>query len=212
MHPKKSKEFPCDHVDHLPCDFGYLDGEIFRCNFNARYVKASWVEGDIERGQELLAITCLPIRDYYKRELEFPVQTIPHTKRKNYYKEFMENAKEGDIVFNTLDASGNGEVLLIHKCEPDGGQCFVRNSQGWEHWADPFCLRVLSSRDHELDHLVQSEDEASDIKCMAIHLGFTCDYEKSDSSYLITIQGSSEEELNDFLMLAINNDLFSILS
>lgn len=210
MSNKWSKDFPCNHLEHLPCIFGFLDKDIYRCSFNAKYVQTAWIDGNYEESQALLKQACPPIIEDFENDRPL-VEISNRYRNKSHSEVFLKNAKEGDIVFDTYDFSGNGEVLLIKKCESDGSQCIVRNSIGREYWVKPSLLRIIKNRDHFMEHLVQSEDEANEIKCKAIQVGLTCNFEKNKSGYLITIQGSSKGELDDFLMLVLNNDFFSLL-
>ena len=75
----------------------------------------------------------------------------------------------------------------------------------------PYSLRMIKDRDYELKHLVDDKDRVQEIKIMTIQVGLTCKYEETESGYQITIKGISEEELKDFLMLAINNDYFNFI-
>lgn len=57
---KFSKDFVCNHRKHLPCRFGYLDGEVYRCSHHRLYVLAGWVSVD-EQAAEAAEIIILII-------------------------------------------------------------------------------------------------------------------------------------------------------
>jgi len=104
---KFSKDFACNHRKYLPFQFGYLDGNVYKCSYHRLWVLAAWINNDHSTAATLLNQACPPI----KREAKF--SEFLRNLHQHYAENVIENAKIGDIVFcfDEID----GEVVLLEK-------------------------------------------------------------------------------------------------
>lgn len=199
-HTHFSKDFTCSHRKHLPCRFGYLDGDVYRCSYDRLWVLAKWINNDDQTATKLLDQACPPIRD------EDNVSKCLAGLHKEYAKDIIENANIGDTIF-CFDET-NGEVTLLEKSETNTGLCVYKTANG-EIRSKPIRLfRTISQGNYTAEYPTEgerSEIETLMIKRMALEAGLRVEVQKNDSGHMVKIFGDNQQEVDDFMTLCVYN-------
>lgn len=200
--PNFSKDFACNHREHLPCQFGYRDGNVYRCSYNRLWVLAKWVNQDDKTAAELLDKACHPIKD--EEELSKFLAKI----HKEYAIDLIKNAEIGDSIFCFTETAGNGVVTLLEKPESDMGHCIYRNQRGEVKSCQVRLCRTISKGIYFAEHYIKEND--SEIKSImieriALESGFRIEIQKTDSGHMVKIFGDKQQDVDDFMIRCVYN-------
>ncbi|MCK4779835.1 MAG: hypothetical protein KAT57_06595 [Candidatus Lokiarchaeota archaeon] len=198
--PNFSKDFACNHREHLPCQFGYRDGNVYRCSYDRLWVLAKWISNDEQTAAELLDKACPPIKD--KEQLSQFLAKI----HKEYANDVIKNADIGDIIF-CFDET-NGEVILLEKPKTDTGLCVYRTATGETRSKPVKLFRITSQGNYAAEYLIEgekSEIESLMIKRMALEAGFRVEIQKTDSGHMVKIFGDTQQDVDDFMTMCVYN-------
>lgn len=197
-----SKRHSICRQDKKGCPFRILDIQldIFVCNFSKEYC-SMLNDGNSFGAKLLLNRACEKYQNEEKR-LKF-ISEIARKKTQD----FLKNAKVGDIVFceiapyyevklleTTLDAS------KFVSCQAPNGRIVRRQA----------ChLYKISKGNYSGDYFIdgaENDKKVKRLKYKANYYGFKAKIEKRDNGFLLKIYGDSQQEVDDFITLSLEQD------
>lgn len=215
MNPEKfSKDFACNHHEHLPCEFAHIDGDVHRCSYHRLWVLASWVNGDEQLANNLLKKACPPI----KKEEAFTEYLIRMNNQNAL--DIIENTQIGDDVFCVLELFD--EAILVEKPKINMGHALYKTMSGEIRSCQVGHLIRISKGNFMAEYFAKSEGKRireysdSELRClgikrMALQAGFRVEIQetKNDagSGHLIKVFGDNQREVDDFMTLCVYNSL-----
>ena len=121
--------------------------------------------------------------------------------------DLLKNAQIGDIVFCYVGTYH--EVKLIKK--PSEGSIFVtcETPSGKIIRVQPCDLRRISKGNYFSEYYIEgirNEKQAQEIEYKAKYNGFRAEIERKDNGYLLRIYGDSQQEVDDFISLFLEQD------
>jgi len=137
-----------------------------------------------------------------ERRLEF----IREIARKNGL-DVLENAQIGDALFCRI--APHHEVKLLEK--PSGGSIFLKCQapNGKIIQVQACDLRRISKGNYSGDYFIEeaeNEKKLRELEYKAQYYGFRTETEKKNNGYLLRIYGDSQQEVDDFITLSLEQD------
>lgn len=119
----------------------------------------------------------------------------------------LENSQIGDNVFCQIGSYH--EVKLLEK--PSGGSIFLKCQapNGKIIQVQACNLRRISKGNFSRDHFIdgaENEKKAKELEYKAKYYGFRTKIEKTDNGYLLRLYGDSQQEVDDFITLSLEQD------
>ncbi|MFW9865588.1 MAG: hypothetical protein ACFFEN_05750 [Candidatus Thorarchaeota archaeon] len=195
-----SKDFACNHRKYLPCRFGYLDGDRYRCSYHRLIVWIGGINRDKQTTESLVREACPPIQ----AEEEFT--WFARKLHQEFAKEIIEKSKVGDLIFcfNEID----GEVVLLERPSTIFDHCVYKDKKGEVKSYSVSHFRLLSKGNYNVEHHIEgekSEIQSQMIKRMAGETGFRVEILETERGHLLRIFGDSQQELDDFMTVCVYN-------
>lgn len=184
------------------CSFRALDltSDAFVCNFHKEYWKA-FNDGGEFRVKSLLRRTCEWVQKEDAR-LEFIVKL-----RANKILDLLEKAQVGDTVF--CEIAPYHEVILLEKPTDDSKFVPCQAPTGRIIRIQACHLSRISKGNFSGEFFIQgveNEKRAQELKYKVGYYGFKAEIEKKNNGFLLKIYGDSQQEVDDFIILSLEQD------
>lgn len=174
--------------------------DIFICDFYKEY----WRIFDNSNSlgvKSLLNRACEWIQDEEKR-LNFICQIAQKTTR-----EFFENVQVSDTVFCRIAPYHEVKLLEMPLDNSEFVSCEAPNGKVIRVQAHH--LRRISKGNYSGDYFIEgaeNEKKAKEFEYKAKYYGFRTEIERTDNGYFLKIYGDSQQEVDDFITLSLEQD------
>ena len=191
------------HQQKKNCPFRILDIllDIFICNFYKEYWRV-FNDGNSFGVKSLLSRACGWIQKEEKR-LDF----ICKISRKKTL-DFLEKAQVGDTLFWTAYSK---DVKLLEKptefIQSAKIKCQASNGKVVE--IPTYLLRRISKGNYHGEYFIEgieNEKKAKELEYKVKYHSFRAKIEKKDNGFLLKIYGDSQQEVDDFINLSLEQD------